>query len=850
MEILAISGLAYIGTILNQHLVGDYQEPDKKNTKDEKKNTEAKENFAFFNKRDYQSSEGNATKKKYEKRVKEIRDLTFIPKKTNVIPSFYNQIPAVGEEYKEKKLKIPGRLDNTSGKELFSLDDQFKFGELTKEDPKANGFELEIQQNWTPFAEGGDMTYGIFKKDELKHNNMQPFFRRRDDAVDLIDGKMTDEINSTNNYTKMELFTGSSKNYYPKEAPPAFFEPMKDVHFVNGTPNQTAELIDRYIPGNQRQGEKPFQPVKVQPGLGLGYNEESKTGFHDPYRAPQITIDFQRVGNRIQKSNPGVVIPGQKGQKQPVDPVVAKRRPEKVFEAEDYMHGGGNGAFNKPAVNPEQVLKDQARKFSIELKNGLGMSSGSLVGPFNPDGAKRDPHRLHLEGFEPVGPSLQSVNNNNLPSYYLLDNQRTETAFNYYDAPASGAVQKTIQFNTQPTNSTMRQTTAETAQDGIAYGSVQKTNQFNTQATNSTMRQITAETAQDGMAYGSIQKSNQFNTQPTNSTLRQTTAEPAQDGMAYGGIQKTNQYNLQPTNSTLRQSTAEPAQDGMAYGDIRQVHQYNTQPTNSTIRQTTAETAQDGAAYGDVRQVHQFNTQPTNSTMRQTTADTAQDGAAYGDVRQVHQYNTQAANSTMRQTTAETAQENGAFGVIRKVNQFNTQAANSTMRQNTAETAQNNPARHTVPKIQQYNPQAANATLRQAVNYNGYNGGTHVLVEELRSRSDANAMETHSAREDTTKSRTFTNSGWNEGISKQTLGDQSSKERDINNNWTRVNPPSSGARSLGTQNMQGFNLDDRIIYQLNRIKEFPSMGDRIENSVTQVLQNNELINNVYQKYKE
>ena len=821
MEILAISGLAYIGTILNQHLVGDYQEStakSKDNTKGDKKTPETKENFAFFNKRDYQSAEGNTTKKKYENRVKEIRDLTFIPEKTNVIPSFYNQIPAVGEEYKEKKLPIPGRLDNTSGKELFSLDDQFKFGELTKDDPKASGFELEIQQNWTPFAEGGDMTYGIFKKDELKHNNMQPFFRRRDEAVDLMDGKMTDEINSNNNSTKMELFTGSSKNYYPKEAPPAFFEPMKDVHFVNGTPNQTAQLIDRYIPGNQRQGEKPFQPVKVQPGLGLGYNEDSKVGFHDSYRAPQITIDFQRVGNRIQKSNAGVVIPGQKGQKQPVDPVVAKRRPEKVFEAEDYMHGGGNGAFNKPAVNPDQILKEQSRKFSIELKNGLGMTNGSLVGPFNPDGAKREPHKVHFEGFEPVGPSLQSVNNNNLPSYYLLDNQRTETAFNYYDAPVSGGVQKTNQFNTQPANSTMRQITAETAQDGIAFGAVQKTNQFNTQ--------------------------------PTNSTMRQTTAEPAQDGMAYGGIQKTNQYNVQPTNSTMRQTTAEPAQDGMAYGDVRQVHQFNTQAANSTMRQTTAEPAQDGVAYGDVRQVHQFNTQPTNSTMRQTTAETAQDGVAYGDIKQVHQFNTQAANSTMRQTTAETAQDNGAFGAIRKTNQFNTQAANSTMRQTTAETAQNNPASHTVPKIQQYNPQAANATLRQAVNYNGYNGGTHVLVEELRSRSDANAMSTHSAREDTTKSRTFTSAGWNEGISKQTLGDQSSKERDINNNWTRVNPPASGARSLGTQNMQGFNLDERIIYQLNRIKEFPSMGDRIENSVSQMLQNNELINNVYQKYKE
>ena len=39
-----------------------------------------------------------------------------------------------------------------------------------------------------------------------------------------------------------------------------------------------------------------------------------------------------------------------------------------------------------------------------------------------------------------------------------------------------------------------------------------------------------------------------------------------------------------------------------------------------------------------------------------------------------------------------------------------------------------------------------------------------------------------------------------------------------------------------------------IEYQLNKLKTMPSMGDRIENNVAKVLQNNELINNAYQKY--
>ena len=992
MEILAIGSLAYLGSMLNNNIMGN------NDTNSTTKKDDKKEKFAFFNRRNYQQSDLNKIQKNYNQRAKEIKELSFISDKSRITPNFYNQLdykgdiqkknkdkkyiiknaynqetnkyykspkdvgkidmksvtsfynqkPSVGDQYKDEKLKIPGRLQNGKvSDDLNILDSQFEFQDTTlktKDSDFASNYDVDIVQNFSSFKEEGDMTYGIFKSNELQHNNMQPFHRRRDEAVDMIGGKMTDEINSNNNMTKMELFTGSSKNYWPKEAPPAFFEPMKDVHFVNGMPAMTDTLIERFIPGNQRKGEKPFQSIKVQPGLGLDYNEDSKIGFHDTYRSPEPTIDYQRVGNRIQKTNPGVIIPGMKGQKQPVDPNVAKRRPEKVWEIDEYIHAGGNGGVSKPAVNPEQIAKEQLRAFSMELKNGISAANGSMVGATNRDGTVREPHKLTLNGLQTVGPSLQSVNNNNLPSFNILDNQRTETGYNYYDAPAGGDVRQVHQFNTQPTNSNMRQTTAETAQDGMAFGNVKQVHQLNTQPTNSNMRQTTAETAQDGMAYGSVKQVHQYNIQPTNSNLRQTTAETAQDGMAYGSVKQVHQYNIQPTNSNLRQTTAETAQDGMAYGsvkqvhqfniqptnsnlrqttaetaqdgmaygsvkqvhqyntqptnsnlrqttaetaqdgmaygsikqvhqfntqptnsnlrqltgqktksgpaygDVRQVHQFNTQPTNSNLRQTTAETAQDGPAYGDARKVHQFNTQPTNSNLRQTTAETAQDGPAYGDARKVHQFNTQPTNSNLRQTTAETAQDGAAFGGVKKVHQFNTQPANSNLRQYTAETAQENPAFANVAKVHQYNKQPANSTIRQVVNYNDYSGPTHVVTENLRSRSDANAMTVHSAREDTTVGRLMTYSGWNEGISERTHGTQNSKERDINNNWTRVNPPSVGSRSNSLQDMKGFNLDESTIFQLNKLKTYPSLGDRIENSIAEVLQNNELINNAYQKY--
>jgi hypothetical protein len=150
MEVLAISGLAYLGTILNQHIISEY---DNKGRKE------------HFNSKQYQTDEKERINKKYNKRVKEIKDLSFIPEKTNVIPSFYNQIPAVGEEYREKQIPIPGRLETgkTDG-EFNILNEQFEFGKVNKnKDPSSFGNELEIAENWTPFKETGDMTYGIFK---------------------------------------------------------------------------------------------------------------------------------------------------------------------------------------------------------------------------------------------------------------------------------------------------------------------------------------------------------------------------------------------------------------------------------------------------------------------------------------------------------------------------------------------------------------------------------------------------------------------------------------------------------------------------------------------------------------
>ena len=94
MELLAVGGLAYLGTILNQHILKEYTDADDK---------QKKEKFAFVNPNDYKNDGLKNITKKYQKKVDQIKRLSTIPDKTNVIPSFYNQMPGVGEEYKNQK---------------------------------------------------------------------------------------------------------------------------------------------------------------------------------------------------------------------------------------------------------------------------------------------------------------------------------------------------------------------------------------------------------------------------------------------------------------------------------------------------------------------------------------------------------------------------------------------------------------------------------------------------------------------------------------------------------------------------------------------------------------------------
>ena len=74
---------------------------------------------------------------------------------------------------------------------------------------------------------------------------------------------------------KMELYTGSKTTgwEHKKEQTP-LFDPINNITNIYGDPVNTDFYESRYQPSKERRNELPFQQIKVGPGIGLGANAQ------------------------------------------------------------------------------------------------------------------------------------------------------------------------------------------------------------------------------------------------------------------------------------------------------------------------------------------------------------------------------------------------------------------------------------------------------------------------------------------------------------------------------------------------------------------------------------------------
>lgn len=200
------------------------------------------------------------------------------------------------------------------------------------------------QSNFNPESDG---RYGVTS--DMTHDNMQPFFKSKTYGFNPeFDKEQT-------NYAvrKVELFTGSDQNpqFKHKTDVPYLFPPeIGKIESVTGVPNFSDFFESRVIPSDKRQGERPFQPVRVTPGLNLGYNEIANTGYQDLYRALPKNVDQLRTVDNPKVSYQPPVIVGQKGDRRGAIGDFIQKGPDRFYEQLPNSFLPQVGDFIAPAI--------------------------------------------------------------------------------------------------------------------------------------------------------------------------------------------------------------------------------------------------------------------------------------------------------------------------------------------------------------------------------------------------------------------------------------------------------------------------------------------------------------------
>jgi hypothetical protein len=196
--------------------------------------------------------------------------------------------------------------------------------------------------------------------EEFRHNNMMPFFG----------GRVKQNIGPQTNTSLLDTYTGAGTNQITKREVETMFDTAKTPYGNPfGMESQTNFIESRINAPRNRAGERPFEPVRVAPGVGEGYGTLGKGGFqqmevNEIMKRAMPTTDKLRVADNQKLTYNTPVVPGQHFVAMAADNAgeVRKHRPDTYFNNEN---GERNfvttGQYVAETTRPTQLLNYSAR---------------------------------------------------------------------------------------------------------------------------------------------------------------------------------------------------------------------------------------------------------------------------------------------------------------------------------------------------------------------------------------------------------------------------------------------------------------------------------------------------------
>ena len=172
--------------------------------------------------------------------------------------------------------------------------------------------------------------------DYFQHNNMVPFFGSNDRS------RM---INENANEGLLDSMQGAGSQYLTKSEKSPLFSPSENLQWAHGMPSFSEFEQSRMNVSNKMSNVKPFEEIRVRPGLGKG---EESLGFNSGMMAREMwmpkTVDQLRASNNQRAG--GISLDGHEGPalsaitNRGYHAPVEKNRPDRII---DLGEGVGDG---------------------------------------------------------------------------------------------------------------------------------------------------------------------------------------------------------------------------------------------------------------------------------------------------------------------------------------------------------------------------------------------------------------------------------------------------------------------------------------------------------------------------
>lgn len=195
----------------------------------------------------------------------------------------YNKLPNVNKPSINYPIESNNIEDNVKGyyQPNQFTDKYFNNSDEIKKMINGNEQQLPITSLTGELIENGNFT----------HNNMTPYFGSK------IRGPNLD--NKTESL--LDNMQGNGSQQIRKKEIGTLFKPEENIQWAYGAPNQTDFYQSRMVTSLKRANEKPWDEIRVAPGINKGYTSEGGQGFNTGLESREMWmpkgVDELRIDN-------------------------------------------------------------------------------------------------------------------------------------------------------------------------------------------------------------------------------------------------------------------------------------------------------------------------------------------------------------------------------------------------------------------------------------------------------------------------------------------------------------------------------------------------------------------------